>query len=84
MEDKIIRKSRMIQSKINIRYKGELLMITPVLESKRMILRPLSLNDANHIFKSWTSDPEVAKFMIWDIHKSVDDTIEWLKIEEGQ
>lgn len=57
-------------------------MITPVLESKRMILRPLSLNDANHIFKSWTSDSEVAKFMIWDIHKSVYDTIEWLKIEE--
>lgn len=57
-------------------------MITPVLESKRMILRPLSLNDANHIFKSWTSDSEVAKFMIWDIHKSVDYTMEWLKIEE--
>ncbi len=57
-------------------------MITPVLESKRIILRPLTLNDANHIFKSWTSDPEVAKFMLWEVHKSVDDTIEWLKMEE--
>lgn len=59
--------------------KGGLLMITPTLESKRIILRILSLNDAEHIFKSWTSDYDVAKFMIWDVHKSVDDTIEWLK-----
>lgn len=56
-------------------------MITPILESKRIILRPLSLNDAEDIYKSWTSDSEVAKFMIWDVHKSIDDTIEWLKIE---
>ncbi len=56
-------------------------MITPVLESKIMILRPLSLNDADHIFKSWTSDSEVAKFMVWDVHKSVDDTSEWLEME---
>ncbi|HEX2952943.1 MAG TPA: GNAT family N-acetyltransferase [Bacillota bacterium] len=57
-------------------------MKTPILESERIVLRPLSLNDAEHIFKSWTSDPEVAKFMIWDQHQRVDDTIEWLKIEE--
>lgn len=56
-------------------------MKTPILESKRIILRPLSFYDAEHIFKSWTADSEVAKFMIWDIHKSVDDTIEWLKLE---
>jgi len=56
-------------------------MITPILESKRIILRSLSLNDSNHIFKSWTSDSEVAKFMLWDVHNSVHDTIEWLKIE---
>lgn len=56
-------------------------MITPILESERIILRPLSLNDAEDIYRSWTSDSEVAKFMIWDVHKSVNDTIEWLKIE---
>lgn len=57
-------------------------METPVLESERLILRPLTVNDAEHIYKSWTSDPEVAKFMIWDVHKNVSDTITWLKIEE--
>ena len=57
-------------------------MKTPNLESKRILLRPLSINDAEIIYKNWTSDPEVAKFMIWDMHKSVNDTIEWLKVEE--
>jgi len=56
-------------------------MITPILESERIILRPLALNDAEDIYVGWTSDSEVAKFMIWDLHKSVEDTIEWLKIE---
>lgn len=57
-------------------------MKTPKFESDRILLRPLSINDAELIYKSWTSDSEVAKFMIWDMHKSVDDTIEWLKVEE--
>ncbi len=56
-------------------------MITPILESKRIILRPLSVNDAEDIYKKWTSDSDVAKFMIWDVHKSINETIEWLKIE---
>lgn len=56
-------------------------MITPVLESERIILRPLALDDAENIYERWTSDSEVAKFMIWDLHKSVGDTIEWIKIE---
>lgn len=57
-------------------------MRTPILETQRIILRPLKVSDAEHIYKSWTSDPEVAKYMIWDLHKSVEDTIEWLKLEE--
>ncbi len=57
-------------------------MRTPELESKRILLRPLSINDAELIYKNWTSDPEVAKFMIWDVHKNVNDTIEWLTVEE--
>lgn len=57
-------------------------MITPILESDRILLRPLSVKDAEHIYKNWTTDPDVAKFMIWDLHTSIEDTIEWLKLEE--
>ncbi len=49
-------------------------MITPLLESKRIILRPLVVGDAEHIYNSWTSDPEVARFMIWELHTSIEVT----------
>lgn len=56
-------------------------MKTPILETQRLILRPLSLEDTTHIFKTWTSDPDVAKFMIWDVHETIDETINWVKSE---
>lgn len=56
-------------------------MKTPILETERVVLRPLRLDDAETIFKSWTSDPDVAKYMVWDLHKSVEETIEWLNFE---
>lgn len=59
-------------------------MDTPILETERLILRPLSLNDAEHIFKTWTSDPDVEKYMIWDLHQSINDTISWLKTEVAE
>lgn len=59
-------------------------MKTPVLESKRIILRPLTINDAELIYKNWTTDSEVAKYMIWEVHKNIDVTKEWLKkVEQG-
>ena len=57
-------------------------MRTPVLETERLILRPLSVDDAETIYKNWTSDPEVAKFMRWERHKDVSETEEWLSTEE--
>ena len=57
-------------------------MRTPILETKRLILRPLSVDDAEVIYKNWTSDPDVAKFMRWERHKDVSETREWLSAEE--
>ncbi len=59
-------------------------MKTPILETERLILRPLqnTLQEAQHIFSAWTSDKEVAKYMRWSVHKSVSDTAEWLLLEE--
>lgn len=53
-------------------------MRTPTIETDRLVLRPLSLDDAQVAFDRWTSDPEVPKFMPYEAHKSIDDTIEWL------
>lgn len=54
-------------------------MKTPCLETERLLLRPLCTADAPHIFAAWTSDPAVARFMIWEVHKSAEDTRQWLE-----
>lgn len=58
-------------------------MKTPIIETERMILRPLSVTDANDIYERWTSDDRVAKYVKWCTHSSVNDTIEWLEVEEN-
>ena len=58
-------------------------MKTPIIETERMILRPLSVMDANDIYERWTSDDRVSKYVRWCTHNSVKDTMEWLKVEEN-
>ena len=58
-------------------------MKTPVLETKRLLLRPLTYGDAQAVFSNWTSDAEVAKFMRWDVHTNISQTQEWLATEEA-
>lgn len=41
------------------------------LETERLILRPLTVNDAEEAFKNWTSDDEVSKYVRWSTHKNV-------------
>ena len=53
-----------------------------LLESDRLILRKLKIEDANHIFETWTNDDEVSKYVRWSTHKSVEDTKQWLLDEE--
>lgn len=57
-------------------------MNTPILETERLILRPLSTEDAQDIFDRWTSDPVVTKYMRYSTHSSVEDTRQWLLTEE--
>lgn len=57
-------------------------MNTPRLETERLLLRPLYTDDAEQVFENWTSDPEVARFMRWSVHKNISDTEEWLISEE--
>jgi len=52
--------------------------MTNILETERLILRPLTLADADTAYK-WTGDPEVAEYVSWLPHYSIDDVIEWLK-----
>lgn len=40
-------------------------MRTPILETERLILRPMKAEDAQEVFDNWAGDPDVAKFMVW-------------------
>ena len=57
-------------------------MKTPIIETERMILRPLTVADAPDIYERWTSDDRVSKYVRWCTHTSVNDTMEWLKVQE--
>lgn len=59
-------------------------MKTPVLHTSRLLLRPLADGDAEEIYKEWSSDSEVAKYMYWEPHISVSETEEWLRLELGR
>ncbi len=56
-------------------------MKTPTLNTKRLIIRPLTVDDASIAYKNWTSDSEVVIYLRWNIHDSVEITKEWLMAE---
>lgn len=56
---------------------------TPILETERLILRPLSSEDAETIYTNWSSDPDVARYMSWNVHTDVSMTREWLAFEDS-
>ena len=51
---------------------------TPVLETKRLILRPWHESDAGMLFK-YASDPDVGPRAGWPPHKSVEESLEIIK-----
>lgn len=53
-------------------------MKEPILETERLILRPLTIDDAEDVYK-WASDERVAKYMIYPRHESIETTIAWLE-----
>ena len=49
------------------------------IETDRLQLRPPTLDDAEALFNKYTQDEEVTKYLIWQPHKSVDDTKEFMQ-----
>lgn len=50
---------------------------SPILETKRLLLRPETEADAEAMFR-WTSDPEVSRYMSWEPHPDPAFTREFL------
>ena len=50
----------------------------PELETSRLVLRPLKMRDAKDIF-TYASDPDVARYVLWEPHKTVADTRNYIR-----
>ena len=50
-----------------------------IIETERLILRPLTLDDAAVAYNGWTGDSDAMKYVSWLPHNSIDEAIEWLK-----
>ncbi len=47
---------------------------TRQIETKRLVLRRFTIEDAEAMYRNWAGDPEVTKFLMWAPHGSVEDT----------
>ena len=52
-----------------------------VIETDRLILRPMTVVDAEAVFE-WVSDERVTKYMVYNTYTSVQQVEEWLKFVE--
>ena len=50
----------------------------PVLETNRLLLRPVRRKDASDIY-SYASDPDVARYVLWEPHRSVAETRNYIR-----
>jgi [ribosomal protein S5]-alanine N-acetyltransferase len=57
----------------------EVLTELPALETERLILRKMTLNDVEAVF-AYASDPEVSRYTLWETHRSVEDSRAFLKL----
>lgn len=46
----------------------------PILETRRLIIRPFTIEDAEGMYHNWASDPRVTKYLTWDVHKDIEET----------
>ncbi|ABY93105.1 GCN5-related N-acetyltransferase [Thermoanaerobacter mathranii subsp. mathranii str. A3] len=51
----------------------------PVLETPRLILKKISLEDAEDMFE-YARDPEVTKYVSWEYHKSIEDSVKFINL----
>lgn len=50
----------------------------PILETDRLVLRPLTLDDAEACY-SWNSDERVTKYMSYSTYTDISQTVNWIK-----
>lgn len=57
---------------------------TQTIETERLILRRISVNDAPFIYYNWTSDPLVTRYLTWDIHENLEVSKQYAMYKEDK
>jgi [ribosomal protein S5]-alanine N-acetyltransferase len=57
---------------------GRVFADLPELETERLLLRKMRLDDAEAMF-AYASDPEVTRYVLWDTHHSIEDSESFLR-----
>ena len=52
----------------------------PVLETERLLLRPITIDDKEAIYDFY-SDPEIMKYRVSPLHKSIEDTVQFIETD---
>lgn len=55
-----------------------------ILRTRRLVLRPFKVSDAEEMFENWAHDEEVTKFLTWTPHRSVEETRALLAVWEEE
>ncbi|MGZ3775963.1 MAG: GNAT family N-acetyltransferase [Bdellovibrio sp.] len=59
-------------------YDNSKLWKPPILETPRLILRPIELTDAESIFE-YSKNPNVCKYTLWESHQSIEESLIFIK-----
>ena len=57
---------------------------TRELETERLLLRKITVNDAEAMYNNWASDDVVTRYVTWPTHQSVEDTKSLLAMWEKE
>ena len=57
---------------------------TQTIETERLRLRRVTVDDAQAMFDNWASDPEVTRYLTWKPHRGVEETREILQAWAGR
>lgn len=57
---------------------------TRALKTKRLILRRISMADAQQMYENWASEPLVTKYLSWNIHKDIEVTRHIISLWENE
>lgn len=78
-EKELRAKSMTLKGENGMQHKGTIRM-----ETERLVLRPLEIEDAENMFQNWSNDPEVTKFLTWPANKEIKMAEDILKIWKSQ